>query len=259
MLKGERLYNMAEYIDDKKVVTIMELCDHFKVSKATVNRDLRMLEKEKFITRTHGGAMSLTRGTRFEPIYEIKEKEKIDEKQAIGAYAVNFIKQGETILLDSGTTTLLLARQMKDLNNITVITNDLMIAYVLSEANGIDLVVLGGQHRKGVYSLIGPFTENILKELNVDKAFLGADAIDVDRGITNSNIEESNIKKSIVEISKEVIVLADSSKFGNVAFTKVCDIDSVDVIVTDFNISEKELSKFRNTNVKIYIAEKKSV
>lgn len=254
MLKGERLCKMVEYIDDKNVVTISELCDEFRVSKATINRDLKMLEEKKLITRTHGGAMSLTRGTRFEPIHVIKEKEKTAEKQAIGIYAADFIKQGETILIDSGTTTLLLARQIKDFNNITVITNDLKIAYVLSESDGIDLVVLGGQQKKGVYSLIGPFTENLLKMLNVDKAFLGVDAMNVDRGITNSNIEESNIKKAIIEISKEVIVLGDSSKFGKVAFAKICDIDMVDAIVTDSNISEEELLKFRNRDVEIHIA-----
>lgn len=90
--------------------------------------------------------------------------------------------------------------------------------------------------------------------LNVDKAFLGVDAMNVDRGITNSNIEESNIKKAIIEISKEVIVLGDSSKFGKVAFAKICDIDMVDAIVTDSNISEEELLKFRNRDVEIHIA-----
>ncbi len=254
MLKGERLYHMVEYIDDKKVVTIADLCDRFEVSKATINRDLKTLEEKRLITRTHGGAMSLTRGTRFEPIHAIKEKEKTIEKQAIGAYAMDFIKQGETVLLDSGTTTLELAKQIKNVSNITVITNDLKIAYILSQSDEIDLVVLGGQQKKGVYSLIGPFTENILNMLNIDKAFLGVDAIDVDRGITNSNIEESNIKKTIVEISKEVIVLGDSSKFGNVAFTKVSDIDMIDKIVTDSNISEEELLKFRNADVEIHIA-----
>lgn len=257
MLKGERLYHIVEYVDEKKVVTIAELCNRFKVSKATINRDLKMLEEKRLITRTHGGAMSLTRGTRFEPIHAIKEKEKTVEKQSISSYAMNFIKQGETILLDSGTTTLELAKQIKNNNNITVITNDLKIAYILSQSDGIDLVVLGGQQKKGVYSLIGPFTENLLKMLNVDKAFLGVDAIDVDKGITNSNIEESNIKKTIVEISKEIIVLGDSSKFGKVAFAKICDIDMVDAIVTDSNISEEGLSKFKDKNVKIHIADLK--
>ena len=141
------------------------------------------------------------------------------------------------------------------MSNITVITNDLKIAYILCSVNDIELVVLGGQQRKGVYSLLGPFAENTLKILNIDKAFLGADAIDLEKGITNSNIDESNLKKSIIEMSNEVIALTDSSKFGNVCFVKVCDIHEVNSIITDSNISKAEIKKFQYENIKLHIVE----
>ncbi len=255
MLKGERLYKIVDYINEKKTVTINELCDFLNVSKPTINRDLKILEEEKLITRTHGGAMSLTKGTRFEPIYIVKERERILEKDAIASRASEFIKQGETIYLDSGTTTLALAKKIVGMSNITVITNDLKIAYILCSVNDIELVVLGGQQRKGVYSLLGPFAENTLKILNIDKAFLGADAIDLEKGITNSNIDESNLKKSIIEMSNEVIALTDSSKFGNVCFVKVCDIHEVNSIITDSNISKAEIKKFQYENIKLHIVE----
>lgn len=254
MLKGERLYKIVDYINEKRTVTINEICDYMQVSKPTVNRDLKILEEEKLITRTHGGAMSLTKGTRFEPIYIVKEKERVHEKDTIATFALDFIKHGETIYIDSGTTTLALAKKMVDMSNITVITNDIKIAYTLCSSNDIELVVLGGQQRKGVYSLLGPFAENTLKILNIDKAFLGADAIDIAKGITNSNIDESNLKKSIIDMSNEVIVLTDSSKFGNVAFVKVCDINEINTIITDSNITEEKLIKYQKEGICLHIA-----
>lgn len=257
MLQGERLNKIVEYINEKKVVTIAELCKEFKVSKPTISRDLRKLELEQLINRTYGGAMSLTRGTNFEPTYAIKENEKKAEKEAIGNCAIDLISQGETIMLDSGSTTLMLAKKMINLSNITVITNDLKIAMLLSKNEKIELVVLGGQRRKGVYSLIGPFTESLLQSLNVDKVFLGADAIDIEKGITNSNIDETNIKRTMIDISKRVIVLVDSSKFGKIAFTKVCNIDSIDEIVTDSNISQNNFNKIKESKIKIHLAKVK--
>jgi len=254
MLKGERLYKLVDYINEKKTVTINELCDYLIVSKATINRDLKVLEEEKLITRTHGGAMSLAKGTKFEPIYIVKERERTKEKDVIASLAVELIKHGETIYLDSGTTTLALAKRLKDISNMTVITNDLKIAYTLCSEDHIELVVLGGQQRKGVYSLLGPFAENTLKILNIDKAFLGADAIDINKGITNSNIDESNLKKSIIEMSNEVIALIDSSKFGNVSFVKVCEVNDVNKIITDSNISIEEVEKFESKDIKLHIS-----
>lgn len=253
MLPIERLEKIKEYIDEKGTVTISELTEVFKVSKATILRDLKRLDEQNLIIRAHGGATKVSKGTRFEPRHALKEKEAVDKKKHIAKYAKKFIFPGETIMLDSGSTTLMLAFQILQMENITVITNDIKIAMTLTENDNIDLVVLGGQRRKGVYSLIGPFTENIISNLNVDKVFLGADAVDIEKGITNSNIDETNIKKAMIDISKEVILLADSRKFNKTAFTKIADINVLDKIITDDGLEKTDRRLLAELDVELQI------
>src|SRR5690606_6426000 len=167
------------------------------------------MENEGKLIRTHGGARAIRKTATFEPRHRWKEGQHAEEKKKIAALAKELVEEGDTVLLDSGTTTLMLARELASFKNITVITNDIMIAMTLSANDDIQLVMLGGQRRKGVYSLIGPFAEMLLNQLNVDKAFIGADSVDLNRGITNSNIEEITLKKTILDISQRNILLVD--------------------------------------------------
>lgn len=256
MLPAERLERIYTFINDKGFVTINELLDMFDVSKPTVMRDLAKLEKENRIVRSHGGAMSLEAGTKFEPTHSMKEGKAVEKKKKIAEMAVTLIKPGETILLDSGSTTLMLAHQLLTMKNITVITNDVKIAMCLCDNEDLDLVVLGGQRRKGVFSLIGSMAESLLKDLCVDKAFMGADAIDIERGITNANLDEVNLKKLMIANCKESILLVDSTKFNNRAFAKIGDIDIVDHIITDIGLNDqKVLSELKEKNVKVHFAD----
>ncbi|EWG10008.1 DeoR/GlpR family DNA-binding transcription regulator [Cytobacillus firmus] len=256
MLQDERTERIVQYINKQGFVKTNELIDLFKVSKPTIIRDLLKLEKDGSIIRTHGGAKSIHKGTNFEPTHMTKEQTSYSEKESIAIKAKELVQPGETILLDSGTTTLMLAKQLVNFENITVITNDIKIAMCLSENDSIDLVVLGGQRRKGVYSLIGPLTESILNQLHVDKVFLGADAIDLQNGITNSNIDESNIKKTMLTIGNSIILLADSSKFNCAAFMKIDEVSAVHFIITDNGIHKKiSVKQFKEQGVEILIAE----
>lgn len=255
MLPAERHEKTLSLINEKEFVTVNEIIELLGVSKPTVMRDLAKLEKQKLIFRTHGGATSVKLGTKFEPTHSMKENQSIQEKQKIAKLASQFINPGETILLDSGSTTLALAQQLLTAKDITVITNDLKVAMCLTENESIELIVLGGQKRKGVFSLIGSIPENLIINLSVDKAFLGADAIDFDKGITNSNLDEVNLKKLMINISKRVILLVDSSKFDHIAFAKVGDIDLIDDLITDNN-REKEnfIDGLKELNISVHIA-----
>jgi len=233
MLQAERAEKILQFINEKGFVKTTELIELCKVSKPTIIRDLQVLEKEGAIIRTHGGAKSVKKGTNFEPKQSLKEQIANESKKQIAKVAKQYIFPGETILLDSGTTTLMLANELKDMENITVITNDIKVAMVLAENDGIELVVLGGQKRKGVYSLIGPITEMLTSQFHVDKVFLTADAIHIHKGITNSNIEESSVKKAFIDICKERFLLVDSSKFSSISFFKIADIFEVQTIITD--------------------------
>jgi DeoR family fructose operon transcriptional repressor len=256
MLQDERSERIVQYVNEKGFAKIKEIMDICQVSRPTVLRDLIKLENEGYLIRTHGGAKSIRKSTAFEPKQSWKEHQNAAEKMKIAAVAKEMIELGDTILLDSGTTTLMLARALTHFKDITVITNDLMVAMTLSANEDIELVVLGGKRRKGVYSLIGPFAERILEQLNVDKAFIGADSVDLHKGITNSNIEESTIKKMILDCSKQNILLADSSKFNNVAFVKIADLDRIHTIVTDAGITEMNvLDELREKKIEIRIAD----
>lgn len=256
MLRDERTERILEYVTQNGFAKIQDIMDICKVSRPTVLRDLIKLEQEGLLIRTHGGAKSIRKSTAFEPRHSWKENQNAQEKKKIAALAKDLVEDGDTILLDSGTTTLMLARELATLKNITVITNDIMIAMTLSGNDDISLVMLGGQRRKGVYSLIGPFAEMILGQLNVDKTFIGADSVDLERGVTNSNIEEINIKKMIIGISKQNILLADSSKFNNVGFVKVADIEQIQTIVTDDGICKMGalLDQLQERNIDVRIA-----
>jgi DeoR/GlpR family transcriptional regulator of sugar metabolism len=256
MLPAERQEKIVQYVNEIGFIGISELLDRLQVSKPTIVRDLIKLEKLNLIVRTYGGASSLNKGTRFEPRHVIKEMQAIEEKKKIASLAFDkFIHPGETVLLDSGTTTFLLAKKLLFMRNLTVITNDIKIAMLLCDNEEIELVVLGGQRRKGVYSLTGPLTENALQNLNVDKTFLGMDAIDVDRGITNSNIEETNLKRMMIHTTVQTILLLDSSKFQTVAFSKIANLNVLDVIVTDDKLTDQSVYQaITNQGVDIQIA-----
>ncbi|WP_419879346.1 DeoR/GlpR family DNA-binding transcription regulator [Brevibacillus centrosporus] len=257
ILQAERYEKITQYVNQKGFASIAELTELLDVSKPTVLRDLLKLEEQQLIIRTYGGAASLHKGTNFEPRHSEKERQAAENKEMIAQLALTFIHPGETILLDSGSTALMLAKQLVKSKNITVITNDIKSAMCLCENEAIDLVVLGGQRRRGVYSLVGPFTEMLLQNLNVDKVFLGADAVDIQKGITNSNIDELNIKKGMIAIAKEVILLADSSKFEQVAFSHIANLDVLDAIITDRHIEQKGVLKvLQEKGIHVHIAGK---
>jgi DeoR/GlpR family transcriptional regulator of sugar metabolism len=255
MLPAERLERILSYINDNGFVTVNELLEIFDVSKPTIMRDLAKLERQEMINRSHGGATSVQVGTKFEPTHLMKEKQEVDKKKKIALMAKQFISPNETILLDSGSTTLMLAEQLLSMKNLTVITNDLKIAMCLSENEDIELVVLGGQKRKGVYSLIGSIPENLIVNLCVDKAFLGVDAIDLKKGMTNANLDEMNLKKLMIGISQKTILLVDSTKFNHAAFAKIGDIELIDHIITDDQLTDEEIiSELKERKVKLHIA-----
>jgi DeoR/GlpR family transcriptional regulator of sugar metabolism len=255
MLPAERLERILSYINENGFVTVNELLERFEVSKPTIMRDLTKLEVQQMIYRSHGGASSIQVGTKFEPTHSVKENQEVDKKKKIALLAKQFINPNETILLDSGSTTLMLAQQLLSMKNLTVITNDLKIAMCLSENEDIDLVVLGGQKRKGVFSLIGSIPENLIVDLCVDKAFLGVDAIDLNKGLTNSNLDEMNLKKLMIGIAKKTILLVDSTKFNHTAFAKIGDIELVDYIITDDQLKDEIIiSELKKRKIKLHIA-----
>lgn len=253
MFAEERKNKIEERINELGKVTVNTLAKKYNVSKATIRRDLSDLEALGILRRTHGGAVKPLH-TKSEPTFNEKADKYFEEKKSIGKYAALFIKDGDTIALDSGTTTLQIAKNIKS-QNITVITNSIIIAKVLSDKDSIDLIVIGGDLRKQTLALVGPIAENNLKNFNIDKVFIGANGITVKEGFTTPDYTEANIKKVFMNRSEKIIFVSDDSKFGKKSFVKIASINKADVLITN-NINQELKNDFENNDIKILVSNK---
>jgi DeoR family transcriptional regulator of aga operon len=249
----ERRVKIIELLEKDGHVKVINLSEQFGVSEVTIRNDLAQLEEKGLLVRTRGGGM---RTQRVAIDYQLNEKAKryLKEKQAIGKAAAKLINENDTIIIDSGTTTQELAKQLKNFKNLTIITNALNIAGQFVNDEDTKVIMLGGLLRHKSLSLIGPIAETSLKNYFCDKLFIGVDGIDSHYGITTPNIEEAHLNRRMIEISKEVIVLTDSSKFLRRSFAHIATMDRIDTVITDSNIPEEELKNLRNAGVNVIIA-----
>lgn len=247
MLSHRRIL-ILDYINEIGNVTVQQLMEKFNSSKATINRDLSTLEKEGKLVRVTGGAISNKFKLTYEPKQLEKEKTQKEYKDKIGAYALEFIKDGMTIILDSGTTTLALAKKIsesKNFSDITVVTNDLKIGMTLADNKSVHLIILGGQLRNSMFSLSGLLTLKGLECVNADIFFLSADAVDITKGISNANFDEVEVKQKMMESGKEIILLADYTKFNSYKIAKVCSLEDIDKVITDKRITASEVNRIK--------------
>jgi DeoR/GlpR family transcriptional regulator of sugar metabolism len=241
MIRIERQAKILQIIREREYVENSELTRLFNVTHATIRRDLKALHEQCLVRIDHGGSSVANESeVRDEPLYETKVFLNHDAKAAIGKMAVSLVRDGEAIILDSGTTNAAIARSLRQshLRNLTVITCDIMAAKELCSEQEMNVIVLGGQLRKSYYSTYGAYTETILKNMHADKFFLGIDGANLEYGITNIVLEEVPIKRLQIEISDEVIMVADSTKFGKTAPHRVCNWDATHKIITDTCISQ---------------------
>ena len=244
---------ITEYLEKNQTVTIRQAADLCGVSEATARRDLDELANLGIMERTHGGAV-IHRGAGFEEFHSQKMQVMVPEKTKIAREAVKMIKEGDCIFLDSGTTTFMLAQQLQNIRKLTVVTNNLDIAYTTKLDTSSTMIVTGGIRRDGFSVLVGDIAEEFIRRLYVDIAFVGADAISVKNGIFNSNFMEIGIKKSMIASGKKKVLLADHSKFGQKALAKVCSIEEMDVIVTDGGIDEESARYVRTKGINLIIS-----
>ena len=233
MLPAQRQARIVQRLQEDGFVEITELSLSLHADRSTIRRDLRELELRELVRRTRGGALAGPASGEKDIPYEVKRIENMGRKQAIGAYAATLISEAEAVLLDSGSTTFQIARALRKRHNISVVTNDLNVAMCLADSPGIQLVVTGGILLESVYTLVGPQTVAGLSGLHVDRAFLGADAIHHQAGITNVTFVEVEVKRAMIAAALEVVVVADSSKFEHRALAPVVGLDDVDMIITD--------------------------
>ncbi|MEU1994055.1 DeoR/GlpR family DNA-binding transcription regulator [Nocardia gamkensis] len=219
------------------------LAEELGVDASTIRRDLDALERAGQAQRTHGGARPIPGATAKLP-YTMKEGERLTQKTAIGEAAAARVSNGDTVILDSGSTTYEVARALRDHKDLTVITNDLRIATLIAETPGMRLLVTGGELLGSVYTLVGERAIGFLSDYTADWTFLGADAVDVDAGITNMNTLEVPLKRAMIAAATRAVAVADSSKFGRRALAKVAGIDEVSCVITDSELDPQTAHRF---------------
>ncbi|WP_255660086.1 DeoR/GlpR family DNA-binding transcription regulator [Nocardia spumae] len=229
------------------------LADELGVDASTIRRDLDALERAGQAQRTHGGARPTPGATAKLP-YTMKEGERRTEKAAIAAAAARRVHDGDTVILDSGSTTYEVARALRQHANLTVITNDLRIATFIAETPGVRLLVTGGELLGSVYTLVGERAIAFLSDYTADWAFLGADAVDIDAGITNMNTLEVPLKRAMIAAAAHAVVVADSSKFGRRALAKVAGLDEITRVMTDSELPPDIARQFGRTLTCAHVA-----
>lgn len=245
---------ILDKIKEEGKVKVLTLSRKLGVSTVTIRKDLKLLEDKGLLFRSHGGA---SRDNPYINERSIGEKESIktDEKNKIGEAASKLIEKNESIIIASGTTVLALTRHIHSNHKLTVITASLNVAVELSKQREIEIIQLGGVVRKNSFSVLGTYGKEMLNWFSCSKLFLGIDGLDLDFGLTTTSIGEAQLNQKMIETAQEVIVLSDSSKFGRRGFGKICELDKVDHIITDNNISETYLKSFKEMGIELTLVD----
>jgi DeoR family transcriptional regulator, aga operon transcriptional repressor len=247
MRQAERLAAILERLSANGGVGVAELATELGTSSATVRRDLRLLEDQRLLSRTHGGAVA--HGVLYELPLRYRGARYGNEKRRIAAAAAAQVSEGMVVGLTGGTTTTEVARALADRRRLTIVTNSLSIAAELAVRPNLKLVVTGGVARPESYELIGSLAEATLTGLNLDLAIVGVDGISSATGLTTHHEAEAHTNRALIERAKRTLVVADSSKIGQAAFARICGADRVDELVTDSVADSAELDELRESGL----------
>ncbi len=250
---NERLDQILSVLEKEKYVTVQRLSETLNVSMVTIRKDLTLLENQGYLYRTHGGASKKSRYA-FEENVLRKENINVEQKQKIAHKALEFIKENDFIILASGTTIHYLARIMNNFQKLTVLTSSLGVSVELCNIPSVNTIQIGGEVRKNSSSVVGALSESILDSFSCNKLFLGIDGIDVDFGISTSNVAEASLNKQMINRADKIYVLGDSSKVNKRGFGKICELSKVDVFITDDQIEQEEVQKLESAGINVVIA-----
>lgn len=246
----ERRDSIIQLIQKNGKVRVDNLSEKHEVSSVTIRNDLDFLEKKGILHRTHGGAL-IRKNVYEDPTLEEKQKLFQSEKQRIGERAIEMINDGDSILLDSGTTAMEVAKRLSGKKNLTIMTNAINIALKLGSFENLNVMLTGGVLRKESFSLVGPEAEATISNYFFDKLFLGVDGLEIKYGLTTPNPMEAQLNRTMVDRAQQVIAIADSSKFGRHSFSYICDVDVISTIITDNKISSQFEAEFTRKNIDV--------
>lgn len=255
LLVEERRRLIVEYIEANGRATVEELATRFGTSTVTIRNDLESLARVGAIARSHGGALPATQTFTNDVPLNIKETRSHAQKLRIGQAAARLINDGDTIILDSGSTTAEIARQIRQMKfeSLTVVTNALNIALELSGLPNIRVMMLGGLLRPTAYSLVGPDAEQALSRISADKLFLGVDGIDPTVGVTTPDPLEASLNALMIRVSRETIAVFDASKLGQRSLSVITPVSTLNTVITDESASEEMVEALRSAGVSVML------
>lgn len=253
MFAEERRKEIVTLLKANQSISVKELCDTLMASEATIRRDLTFLEDEGTIQRTHGGAMlSNNINVTEEPTFFQKESIYHEEKIRIAEKAFAYIEENDSVVIDSGTTTLALARLIGESNiPLVVVTNSSMVAHAIAKNEQVELYTVGGKIRLNTLATVGNLAIESLKKFNVNKSFIGSNGITIENGLTTPDLAEADVKRTMIHIAAEVFVLADSSKFNKVALCEAGLISMIDHIITDTGLDADMMGRYLRHDIDV--------
>jgi DeoR family transcriptional regulator of aga operon len=252
LLTEERRGQIVQLARKHGRVLVRELSERFNISAVTIRNDLNDLHRRGLIVRSRGGAVP-TDSAQFESSLTERLRTHAAEKRRIGMAAAALVHDGETIILDSGTTTQEIARHLKGKKGLQVITNGVNVAMELLGVPGIQLVIVGGILRPDSVSVVGSFAESMLEHLSADRLFLGAASCDPEFGPSTPNLEESHVNKAMVKIAREVILVVDSTKFNKRTMSRIAPLSNIHKVITDKSLPPEIEERIRSAGCEVIL------
>jgi len=247
---SERHELILKQLRDQGHVSVSELSEQLDVSEVTIRKDLNALEQRHLLYRTHGGA-TLSNPYVLDRSVEEKTGEHASEKDRIGKAAAALVKPQDSIILGSGTTVMYVARHLRDVPGLTVVTSAMNVAVVLTGLPLVEVLMLGGIVRKNSTSVVGPHAEQMLEEHACSTLFLGVDGFDLDHGLTTTNALEATLNQAMMRAAQRTVVVVDSSKFGRRGFRRICNANGIDTVITDTGVSDETVHALEQRGVMV--------
>ncbi|MCI8418558.1 MAG: DeoR/GlpR transcriptional regulator [Lachnospiraceae bacterium] len=254
MLAIERKNEILSILQKEERVLVSELSQRYEVTDETIRRDLEKLESEGYVKRTYGGAV-LNKNTSMDMPLRIRERSNRREKQMIARAVARLVEEGDSIMLDASSTSLMISKELKEMNNLTVVTNSVEVLIEFAGHEGIRVISTGGTLRDSSLSLVGTAAQKVLHGYNVDKAVISCKGIHMDKGVTDSSEVEADMKNAMRSCARQTILAVDSSKFNQVSFVRFMELGEGDMVVTDCKVDEEWRQFLEERGVQVFTGE----
>ncbi|PKM55302.1 MAG: DeoR family transcriptional regulator [Firmicutes bacterium HGW-Firmicutes-5] len=243
---NDRQIAILNLVSEKKKINVASLSEKLSVSQVTIRQDLKMLEADGMLKRYHGGAMPVSNDDMLRRL-----SVNFETKSQIAKMAASLVKNGETVLIESGSTNALLAAELGKKSGITIVTNSAFISRFVRDLSNVKIILLGGEYQHESEVLVGPLTRLCVKEFHVDKVFIGVDGFSQSTGFTCTNLFRAEVAKSMAQQAQQIIIVTDSTKFNEVGVASQFRPHEVDIVITDSKIAPEDQGFLENANVKV--------